>query len=565
MTTRRELLSAGAAAAAIVAAGRLGGFGQALAQQKLTEADLLQFSRLGNVTLLHMADLHAQLLPVYLREPSVNIGFAEAHGFPPHITGHDFLRRYNIPANSSTAHALTAGDYIALARSYGRMGGLDRLATAVKAVRTERGTDRVLLLDGGDTFQGSLPSLRTQGQDVADCIKLLKPDAMTGHWEFTYGEARFNELTASLAYPFLAFNVRDAERGRPVLPAYKVFEKGGVKIAVLGHAYPHTGSVHPRSVLPPWNFGLREDEIRATIEKARREGTSLVVLLSHNGFDADRHLASRVDGIDIILSAHTHDALPEPILVGRTLLVASGSCGKFLTRLDLDVRAEGLRRFRHKLIPIFADAITPDAEMAEAIARARAPFTAELSRVVGRTESLLYRRGTWQASFDDLICAAVRTERDAEFAFSPGYYWGTTVLPRSDITVEDIYNSTAIPYPEVYRVSLTGEQIKQLLEDAAQALCNPDPYQRLDRDMLRCGGLAFTLGLGKQPGSRIAALRHLAAGKSIEAGKNYVVAGWGNVSERVEGPPVWDLVEKHIAREKTVRTKPQTEVKLAGT
>ena len=564
MTTRRALLSAGVAAAAIVAAAKLGGFSRALAQQKLTEAELLQFSRLGNVTLLHMSDLHAQLLPVHLREPSVNTGFAEAHGLPPHITGQEFLRHYRIAPKSPAAHALTAEDYVALAQGYGRMGGLDRLATAVKSVRAERGTDRVLLLDGGDTFQGSLTSYRTQGQDVADCIKLLKPDAATGHWEFTYGEARFNELTASLAYPFLAFNVHDAERGRPLLPSYKVFEKGGVRIAVLGHAYPHTAAVHPPSVLPAWTFGLREDEIRATIEKARREGTSLVVLLSHNGFDADRHLASRVEGIDIILTAHDHDALPEPVQVGRTLLIASGSCGKFLSRLDLDVRAEGLRRFRYKLIPLFADAITPDAEMAETVARVRVPFAAELSRVVGRTEALLYRRGTWQASFDDLICAAVRAERDAEIAFSPGYHWGTTVLPGSDITVEDIHNCTAISYPEVYRATLSGGRIKQILEEAAEGLCNPDPYQRLDRNMLRCGGLGYTLDARKPPGGRISALRQLTKGKPIEAAKNYVVAGWGNVSERVTGPPVWEVVEKHIARVKTFRTRPQSNVKLVS-
>jgi sulfur-oxidizing protein SoxB len=563
MRTRRELLQAGAAAAAIIAAERLGGFGRALAQQKLTEAELLSFPRLGNVTLLHVAELHAQLQPVYLREPSLNPGFAEARGVPPHLTGNELLRHYRLPAKSAAAHALTFEDFTALAQSYGRLGGLDRLATAVKAVRAERGQDRVLLLDGGDTFQGSLGSLRTKGQDVADCFKLLKPDAMTGHWEFTYGEARTTELLQGLGYPLLALNVRDTAHKKPVFAPYKIFEKGGVKIAVLGHAYPHTAQVHPRSVLPPWTFGLREEEIRTAIDRARREGVSLVVLLSQNGFDADRKLASRVDGIDVILTAQGDDALPEPLRVNKTLLVASGSHGKFLSRLDLDVRAEGLRDFHYKLIPLFADAIHPDAEMAAAVAQARGPFAAELSRVAGQTESLLYRRDTFRGTFCDLICAALVAERDAEIAFSPGFRWGTTVLP-GPVTVEDIHNATAIPYPQVYRTTMSGQQIKYLLEDAADGLCNADPYRRLGGDMVRCGGLRYRLDPRKPLGSRISTLQQIKTGKAIDPAKTYVVAGWGSVAEQVEGPPIWELVESYLTRVKTLRIKPQTTVRLVS-
>jgi sulfur-oxidizing protein SoxB len=563
MITRRDMLQAGAAAATTVAAAGLGGVSRALAQQKLTEAEVLYFPRLGNITLLHVADLHAQLQPVYLREPSVDIGFGEAKGLPSHITGAEFLRRYSIPAKSQAAYALCSEDFAALAKSYGRIGGLDRLATAIKAVRAERGSDRVLFLDGGDTWQGSLGSHRTSGQDVADCFKLLKPDAMSGHWEFTYGEARMKELTGNLGYPFLALNVRN-EKGEGVFSSYKSFEKGGVKIAVLGLAYAHTAALHPRSVIPNWTYSFREEEVRAAIDKARREGASLVVLLSRNGFDADRKLASRVTGIDVILTSHGHDALPVPVRVGNTLLVASGSHGKFLSRLDLDVRAEGLRDFRYKLIPLFADAIHPDAEMQTAIERARAPFAAELSRVAGQTESLLYRRGTFQSTLDDFICAALIAERDAEIAFSPGFRWGTSMLPGSAITVEDIHNATSITYPQVYRTTMSGQQVKAVLEDAADAVCNPDPYRQQGSDMVRCGGLSYTLDAGKPVGNRISALRHLTTGKPLDATKSYVVAGWGSVADRVEGPPVWDLVESHVARVKTVRIKPQPTVKLTG-
>jgi sulfur-oxidizing protein SoxB len=561
MFSRRELLQAGAAAAAIVATEGLGSFRRALAQQQLTERDLMNFSRLGNVTLLHVADLHGQLRPVYLREPSVNLGFAEARGLPPHLAGREFLRHFNIPAKTAGAYALDSEDFTALARSYGRMGGLDRLATVVKAIRAERGQDRVMLLDGGDTFHGSLGSYRSKGQDVADCFKLLKPDAGTGHWELTYGEARLKELVSGLGYSFLASNIRNSENKR-VFPPYRIMEKGGVRIAVLGQSYPHMAAVHPRAVLPPWTFATHEDEIARTIARARREGVSLVVLLSQSGFDADRNLASRVPGIDIILSAHGNDALPTPVRVGKTLLVASGSHGKFVSRLDLDVRPEGLRDFRYKLIPLFADVIPPDPDMTAAIDKARAPYAAELTRVLGHTETLLYRRDTFRGTFCDLMCAALIAERDAEIAFSPGYRFGTTVLPGSAITAEDVFNATAISYPQIYRTTMTGERIKDFLETAADGLCNADPYQRLDDDMVRCGGLRYRLDPKKPLGSRISRMEQVGSGKPVDPGKSYTVAGWGSATEPADGPPVWEVLEAHLARIKTVRTRPQTAVRL---
>jgi len=567
MPSRRELLQAGAAAAAIIAAQGLGGFKRAVAQQKLAESELLSFPRLGNVTLLHFADLHGQLRPVYLREPSVNLGFAEARRVPPHLAGREVLRKYDIPAKSAAAYALTSEDFVALAQTYGRLGGVDRLATVVKTVRTERGQDRVLVLDGGDTFHGTLECLRTKGQAVIDCVKLLKPDAATGHWEFTYGEERAREFATSLGYPFVALNVRDPaaeDRKRRIYQPYRVIEKGGVRIAILGHAYPHTTAVHPRSVLPPWSFGLREEDISRTIDRARREGVSLVVLLSQNGFDADHKLASRIDGLDVILSSHGDDVLPEPVRVGRTLIAASGSHGKFVSRLDLDVRPEGLRDFRYKLIPLFADAIHPDADMAAAIDKARAPFAGELERVVGQTESLLYHRDTFRGTFCDLTCAALIAERDAEIAFSPGYRWGTTVLPKASITAEDIYSGTAITYPQAYRATMTGLQIKSLLEDSADSLCNSDPYQRFGRDMVRCGGLRYRIDTRKPLGSRISSLEHQRTGKQIDPEKSYTVAGWGSVADNVTGPPVWEVIESYLGSVKTVRTRPQTNVRVVS-
>jgi sulfur-oxidizing protein SoxB len=336
-----------------------------------------------------------------------------------------------------------------------------------------------------------------------------------------------------------------------------------VKVAVLGEAFAYTPIANPRWMIPKWTFGIREDDVRANVEKARREGAQLVVLLSHNGFDCDRKLASRVAGIDVILTAHTHDALPAVTQVGKTLLIASGSHGKFLSRLDLDVREGAVKDFRYKLIPLFAEAIVPEPEMAAAIAKARAPFAAQLGRVVGQTGPLLYRRGTFSGSVDSLICAAIIAERDAEIALSPGFRWGTTMLPESPITVEDIHNVTAMTYPNVYRMTMSGARLKEILEDVADNLFNPDPYYQQGGDMVRCGGLGYAIDPGKPIGERISGLTHLKSGMPIEAGKDYTVAGWASVNEGTEGPPVWELLEKYIARHKTV-TAPESRVQVVG-
>lgn len=560
MITRREILQVGTAAGALLAGGNLM---RAFAQQKLTQDELLKFDALGNVTLLHVADIHGQLMPVYFREPSINLGVGEARGQPPHLTGKDFLRRFGIAEKSAATYALTSEDFVVLAKSYGRIGGLDRLATVIKRVRAERG-DKVLFLDGGDTWQGSLGANASKGQDMVDCMALLKPDAMTGHWEFTYGEARVKDLIKGLGFPFLALNVRDTEWNEPVFPPYKIFEKGGAKIAVLGQAFPYQPIANPRWLIPNWSFGIREDDVRANVEKVRKEGAQLVVLLSHNGFDVDRKLASRVSGIDVILTSHTHDAIPEVIKVGKTLLIASGSSGKFISRLDLDVQNGAIKDFRYKLIPLFADAIAPDAEMTAAVAKARAPYAKELARVVGQADSLLYRRGNFNGTFDDLICAALLKERDAEIALSPGFRWGTSVLPGQPITIEDIHNATAITYPQVYRMSMSGQRLKEVLEDVADNLFNADPYYQQGGDMVRCGGLGYAIDVSKPIGQRISAMTHLQSGKPIEANKDYTVAGWASVNEGTQGPPVWELVERYVSAEKSVRIAPNSSVKISG-
>ncbi len=547
MISKRDFIQLAGATAALIPAG----WSRAFAQQRLTQAELLKFEPLGNVTLVHVTDLHGQLLPVLFREPSINLGVGAAKGLVPHLTGRALLDLYNIPAGSAAAYALSSEDFAALAKSYGRIGGLDRIATILKAIRAERG-DRVMFLDGGDTWQNSYTSLHSKGQDMVDCMALLKPDAMTGHWEFTLGEARVKQLVENLGFPFLAQNIRDTEWNEPAFKPSLITERGGVRVAVIGQALPYTAIANPRWMIPNWSFGIREDDLRKQVELVRKDGAQLVVLLSHNGFDVDRKLASRVSGIDVILTAHTHDALPDVVKVGKTLLVASGSHGKFVSRLDLDVRGGEVKGYRFKLIPVFADAIAPDAEMAAKIHAVRAPHEKMLGETLGRTETLLYRRGNFNGTLDDLICEAMLAERDAEIALSPGFRWGNSLLPGQEITREDIYNATAITYPAAYRMTMTGARLKEVLEDVADNLFNVDPYYQQGGDMVRVGGVSYTIDIGKPMGARITDLTLQPSGKTIDPAKDYVVTGWASVNEGTEGPPIWEVVMNHIQKKRVV-------------
>ncbi len=559
MIARRDFLQAGVAASALFGAGRI----PALAQsQSMTENALLDMAPVGNVTLVHVTDIHAQLRPVWFREPSINLGVGEAKGKPPHVTGADFLKMFGLKPGSPEAYALTSEDFVALAREYGRMGGMDRVATVVKRFRADR--PEALLLDGGDTWQGSMTALRTQGQDMVNAMNLLGPDAMTSHWEFTLGIDRVNEIVEELPFPFLGANIFDAEWDEPAYEAYEMYERGGVKIAVIGQAFPYMPIANPGWMFPGLSFGIREERMAEVVQEVRDEGAELVVLLSHNGFDVDRKLASRVEGIDVILCGHTHDALPEPVKVGNTLLVASGSNGKFVSRLDLDVQGGEVKGFGYRLVPVFSDVITPDPEMAALIGAERAPYEAELAEVIGTTDSLLYRRGNFNGTFDDLICQALIEEREADIALSPGFRWGPSLLPGDPITREDIHNATSMTYPNAYRSEMTGQFLHEILEDVADNLFNTDPYYQQGGDMVRVGGMGYAIDVTKPIGERISEMTLLRTGEPIDPAKTYTVAGWASVNEGTEGPPIWDVVESYVKRVGTVALDPNNAVAVRG-
>ncbi len=552
------------ATTAIYGASSYGRWGRLAAQQRLTQGDLLDMESFGNVSLIHVTDIHAQMVPIHFREPEVNLGVGDNRGVVPHITGAEFRRHYGIEDGSYSHYAMTYDDFASLARGYGRMGGLDRVATVVNSIRAER--PDALLLDGGDTWHGSYTCYHTQGQDMVNVMNLLKPDAMTFHWEFTLGSDRVRELVSGLPYAALGQNIFDAEWDEPAedFKPYEFYESGGVKVAVIGQAFPYMPIANPGWMFPEYSFGIRDERMQEIVDEVRGQGAELVVCLSHNGFDVDKKMAGIVTGIDVILSGHTHDALPEPYLVGETIVIASGSNGKFVSRVDLDVRDGQMMGFRHRLIPILSDVIAPDPAMTDAITQERAPYLDTLSEVIGHTgpEQLLYRRGNFNGTWDDLICDALLSEREAEIALSPGVRWGPSLLPGSPITREDIWNVTSMTYPEAYRTTMTGEFLKTIMEDVADNIFNPDPYYQQGGDMVRVGGMGYRIDISAPIGERISEMTLLSTGEPIEASRDYVVAGWASVNQGTEGPPIWDVVEDHIAKLEEVSLDPNSSVEV---
>jgi len=526
--------------------------------------------KFGNVHFLHFTDCHAQLKPIYFREPNVNLGFHSMYGKPPHLVGEYLLKYYGIKPETRDAHAFTYLDFAPAAQTYGKVGGFAHLATLVKQLKASRPS--ALLLDGGDTWQGSGTALWTDGQDMVDACLALGVDIMTAHWEMTLGEARVMEIVENdfaNKVSFVAQNIKTADFGDPVFDAFTMREMNGVKVAIIGQAFPYTPIANPRYLVENWTFGIDEENMQATVDQARSQGAQVVVVLSHNGMDVDLKMASRVRGIDAIMGGHTHDGVPAPVKVdnpgGVTLVTNAGSNGKFLGVLDFDVKEGKVADFRYKLLPVFSDLIPADPEMVALIDRVRAPHEAKLNEVLAKTEGTLYRRGNFNGTFDQVIVDALLKMKDAEIAFSPGFRWGTSLLPGQDILMEHVLDQTAITYPYTTLTPMSGEMIKIVLEDVADNLFNPDPYYQQGGDMVRVGGLQYTIDPAADAGNRISDMR--LDGELIDAGKSYKVAGWAPVSEAARdqgGEPIWDVVAAYLRDTKTVKAVAPNIPKIIG-
>ena len=558
--TRREFLHTLAAAAA---AGFP--FGDTPAAAINGFYDLHSFG--NNVTLMHFTDCHAQLLPSYFREPSANIGIGGMTGRPPHLVGEALLKHYRISPRSSLAHAYTHLDFEQGARSYGKIGGFAELATLIKKVRAQR--PGALLLDGGDTWQGSATALWTRGEDMVQAAKLLGVDIMTGHWEFTLGSARVKELVDKQlkgSIEFLAQNVTTVDFGDPVFTPWVMREINGVPIAIVGQAFPYTPIAHPRHLMADWTFGIQEEKLQKTVDAAIAKGAHAVILLSHNGMNVDLKLAGRVSGIDVILGGHTHDAVPDPVAVknrgGTTLVTNAGCNGKFLAVLDLDVRNKHVAGYQYRLLPVFSLMLEPDKDMSALISRVRAPYAQKLGEKLAVSEALLYRRGNFNGTFDQIILDALMNVSGAEIAFSPGFRWGTSVLPNEPITLEHVMNQTAITYPFATLTEMSGETLKSILEDVCDNLFNPDPYMQQGGDMVRVGGMQYACDPTRAIGSRISNMT--LNGKPIEARKYYKVAGWAPVAEGASGRPVWEIITDYLRSKSTIKAPQLNSPQLSG-
>jgi sulfur-oxidizing protein SoxB len=558
---RRDLLKV----AAVAAGAGLGP--RALHADPTAPARLLEMDALGNVTLLHLTDSHATLRPVLCREPDTLIGVGDERGKPPYLTGSAFLRFYNLAPDTVEAYACTAMDFPTLAARYGTMGGYAHLATLVKRIRSER-AGRTLLLDGGDALQGSATALWSRGEDMVRATNQLGVDVFTAHWEFTYGITRVRELLGDrnekglLTAEFVAHNVEEVGWGNPIFRPYVIREVGGIRIGIIGQAFPYTPIAHPRRFVPDLTFGIKDDRVQALATELRDgRKVDLVVLLSHNGVAVDLRLAARVSGLDVILGGHTHDGLPAPIHVGRTLVINSGSHGKFLSRLDLDVRAGRIAAWRYRLIPVLSKVLPEDPAMARLIREIRAPHEAALGERLAVSGSLLYRRGNFNGPFDEVILDALLKRADAQVAFSPGFRWGIALVPGQPITLEDVYAHTAVTYPNTWVREMTGTEIHRLMEDVADNLFHPDPYYRQGGDMLRVGGLTYAIDPGQRMGRRIQDIR--VGGRPLEAGRRYKAAGWASLGE-AEGPPAWDVVAAHLRSLRRVTIEPRPRVRVLG-
>lgn len=537
----------------------------------------------GNVSLLHFTDCHAQLLPIYFREPSINIGIGAAKGKPPHLVGENLLKAFNIKPGSVEAHAFTYLDFAEASRKFGKVGGFAHLSTLIKKMRGAR-PGRSLLLDGGDTWQGSATALWTRGKDMVGATNLLGVDAMTGHWEFTYPDKEvisnvkdfkgdfiaqniFVKDEAAFDYKFADFAGYDEDSMRAFKP-YTIKEVNGVRVAVIGQAFPYTPIANPKFNIPDWTFGIRDEEMQRTVDEVRaKEKPAVVVVLSHNGMDVDLKMASRVSGIDAILGGHTHDGVPAPTKVknkgGMTLVMNSGSNGKYLSVLDLDVRGGKVRDFRYKLLPVFSNMLEPDAKMTAYIEKVRAPYKSKLEEKLAINEGLLYRRGNFNGTFDQLILDAMVEVRGADLAFSPGFRWGTSILPGEAITMDRVMDQTAITYSKSTVNTMTGEQIKVVLEDIADNLFHEDPYYQQGGDMVRVGELKYTISPTAKMGNRITNME--LKGKPIQASKKYKVAGWASVNEQPDSlPEIWDVVADYCRDQKTINIKKPNIPKIKG-
>lgn len=525
----------------------------------ISASTLMDMKPVGNVSILHICDLHAHLKPLYWREPSTLISAPELVGNPGFICGKNFMNYYGVKDDSLDAYFDTYLNFDELAKKFGKMGGVAHIKTIANEVRRDRGEQNVLFLDSGDTWQGTAVALWTKGEAIVKAQNDLGIDVMVGHWEFTYGKERVAELIGKLNAKFIAQNIINNDQWSDkfeelVFEPYTIKVVGGHKIGIIGQAFPFTSTANPKHFTEGWSFGINTESLQKYVDKLRiEEKVEAVLLLSHDGFSVDQEVAKKVKGIDFILSGHTHDPAPKPIKINNTVILISGSHGKYVSRLDLDIKNGKVVDYGYKLIPVASDLIPADPKTQALVNQIYAPYEEKLSEVLGKTKHTLYKRDTFFSTYDALIGDAIKDTMDSEIAFTPGYRWGTTIPAGSAVTLDSVFDMTAITYPEVYTFELKGDRIKALLEDIADNVFNANPMYQQGGDMSRLAGIHYEIKVGAQTGNRINNIK--VNGKPLDTNKNYKISSWGgnlqNAGTNLQESkiaPVYDVTANYIRK-----------------
>jgi sulfur-oxidizing protein SoxB len=573
--SRRDFLQFAGALGLLSATGTNLFAGEAAKEKikNLSFSDIVDFKAKGKVSLLHICDLHAHIKPLYWREPSTLISAKNLVGTPGFICGDSFLDYYGVKEGTVDQYFDTHNDFSALAKKFGKMGGISHMKPMIDHVRKERGDKNVLLLDSGDTWQGTAVALHTKGEAIVDAQKYLGVDVMVGHWEFTYGKERVMELIEKFKGEFISQNVIDDDPFSDdfeelIFPPYTIKEVGGAKIGIIGQSFPFTSTANPKKFTEGWSFALRHESLQEYINELRNEKkVDCIVVLSHDGFSVDQELAKKVTGVDFILSGHTHDPSPKPIVVNNTVILIAGSHGKYVGRLDLDIEKGKVKDYEFKLMPVASNLIPADKKGDELIEKWYKPYNNELNEVLGTTKGLLYKRDTFYSTFDALIGEAIQTEMKSDIVFTPGYRWGTTLIPGDKILKDNVYEMTAITYPEVYTFELKGDKIAKLMEDIADNVFNENPLLQQGGDMSRLTGASYSIKISGGAGKRIS--EFMIGGKPIDLKKTYLVSSWGgnlqNAGKHLDEKkirPVYDVVSDYIRKKKVIDIPMESNVKV---
>jgi sulfur-oxidizing protein SoxB len=603
--TRRDFIKVLGASST---AGLIAGCGSDNSAKLASQDNMYEVAKTGNARILHITDTHGNLLPNYFREPNVNLGFGATYGKLPHVVGNNLLKQIGVKPGSAEAYAFTYNNFEDLANKYGKTGGFGQIKTVLESLRESAGgVQNTLTLDGGDTWQGSGTSLWTRGADMVEACNMLGVDVMVGHWEFTYKEAETLKNVGFFKADFLGQNVRimedalmgdeyftmtekydgnglfDEDEAMPFKP-YVIKNVGGHRIAVIGQAFPRTSNANPQKYFfPDWSFGLREDEMQELVNDIRKnEKPDAVIVISHNGMDVDIKMASRVVGIDAFFGGHTHDGMPKPVEVknagGVTVVTNAGCSGKYIGVMDFDIKDHKVVGYNYKMLPILTDFIKPDAAMVSFISKMRntkydknvvearssqmsnnadrlgKTYDEILTEKLCSTNQTLYRRGNFMGTWDQVLVNSLREEHSADFAMSAGVRWGTSVPAGHDVTMEDLMTNTSMTYGETYVNELKGSQLKEILEGIAENLFVQDPYLQSGGDMVRMGGMDYTINPVATLGNRISDMKD-DDGVTIDPNKSYKVSGWAQVGSIGNGRLMWDVAADYLRKQGTLNLK----------